>query len=109
MMPPSGALLKEVMKHQQIRALYLPPSIAEQLLSEPNGIDFFKGLDFLCYTGGPFSSNAGRLLSTVTELCPLYGSTEAFQVPQLAPGMYLLVKLLGNFPALMLPVSSDIC
>ena len=85
LMPPSGSLLKEVMRHQSLRALYLPPSIAEQLLQEPGGLDFFRGLDFLCYTGGPFSPSAGEQLSKVTELCPLYGSTEAFQVPQLAP------------------------
>ncbi|KAF2832434.1 putative NRPS-like enzyme [Ophiobolus disseminans] len=85
LMPPSGELLKEVMRHQKLRALYLPPSIAEQLLMEPGGLEFFRDLDFLSYTGGPFSPSAGELLSTVTELCPLYGSTEAFQVPQLAP------------------------
>jgi thioester reductase-like protein len=85
LMPPSGLLLKEVMRHQKLRTLYLPPSIAEELLMEPGGLDFFRGLDFLCYTGGPFSPSAGELLATVTELCPLYGSTEAFQVPQLAP------------------------
>lgn len=83
--PPSGSLLKEVMKHQNLRALYLPPAVPEQLLLEPNGIDFFKGLEFLAYTGGPFSLAAGERLSAVTELCPLYGSTEAFQVPQLKP------------------------
>ncbi|KAL9623093.1 MAG: hypothetical protein Q9160_002607 [Pyrenula sp. 1 TL-2023] len=73
------------MKHQKLRALYLPPAVPEQLLLEPNGIDFFKELDFLAYTGGPFSPAAGERLSAVTELCPLYGSTEAFQVPQLKP------------------------
>lgn len=85
LMPPSGSLLKEVMRHQKLRALYLPPSIAEQLLMEPGGLDFFKELDFLCYTGGPFSPSAGEKLTAVTELVPLYGSTETFQVPQLAP------------------------
>ena len=84
-MPPSGKLLKVIMQHQKIRALYVPPMIPEQLLQEPGGLDFFRGLDFLCYTGGPFSPTAGRLLASVTELCPLYGSTEAFQVPQLVP------------------------
>lgn len=83
--PPSGALLKEIMKQQKLRALYIPPAIAEQLLQEPQGIDFFRDLDFLCYTGAPFSPNAGKQLVEVTELCSLYGSTEAFQVPQLAP------------------------
>lgn len=85
LMPPSAALMKEVMKHQKLRALYIPPSIAEQVLQEPNGLDLFRGLDFLCYTGGPFSQKAGEILAQVTELLPLYGSTEAFQVPQLAP------------------------
>lgn len=73
------------MCHQSLHALYLPPSIAEQLLSEPGGLEFFKDLEILCYTGGPFSPSAGEQLSKVTELCPLHGSTEAFQVPQLAP------------------------
>ncbi|KAF2202987.1 acetyl-CoA synthetase-like protein [Delitschia confertaspora ATCC 74209] len=83
--PPSGTLLKDVFRYQDLRALYLPPSIAEQLILEPGGIEYFKNLDFLCYTGGPFSPVAGEQLSKVTELCPLYGCTEAFQVPQLAP------------------------
>ncbi|PSN65724.1 acetyl-CoA synthetase-like protein [Corynespora cassiicola Philippines] len=85
LMPPSGVLLKEIMKHQSLRALYLPPSIAEQLLSEPDGLDFFRGLDFVAYTGGPFSPEAGAKLSAVTELCPFYGSTEAFHPPQIVP------------------------
>ena len=85
LMPPSAALMKEVMEQQKLKALYLPPSIAEQVLHEPGGLDLFRGLDFLCYTGGPFSQKAGETLAQVTELIPLYGSTEAFQVPQLAP------------------------
>ncbi|MCJ1366763.1 hypothetical protein MMC16_005893 [Acarospora aff. strigata] len=59
--------------------------VAEQLLQEPGGLEFFKELEFLCYTGGPFSPTTGKLLAGVTELCPLYGSTEAFQVPQVVP------------------------
>lgn len=84
-MMPSGPLLKEIMQQQELRALYVPPTVAEQLLQEPNGIDFFKKLEYLFYTGGPFSPSAGEKLSKVTTVCPLYGSTEAFQVPQLEP------------------------
>ncbi|KAI4133672.1 MAG: hypothetical protein LQ338_000001 [Usnochroma carphineum] len=83
--PPSAALMKEIMKQQKLRALYVPPSIAKQVLHEPDGLDLFRELEFLCYTGGPFSQKAGEVLAQVTELLPLYGSTEAFQVPQLAP------------------------
>jgi thioester reductase-like protein len=85
LLPPSGTLLKEIMRQQKLRALYVPPAIAEQLLQEPQGIEFFRHLDFLCYTGAPFSPTAGKQLVEVTELCSLYGSTEAFQVPQLVP------------------------
>lgn len=55
------------------------------MLAEPDGIDYFKELDFICYTGGPFSPDAGQELIEVTDLVPLYGSTEAFQTPQLVP------------------------
>ncbi|ROW07947.1 hypothetical protein VMCG_03404 [Cytospora schulzeri] len=82
---PNGALLKEVLKQQEVRAMYIPPFMAEQLLSEPNGFDYFRGLDFVCYTGSPFSPSAGQQLVQVTNLVPLYVSTEAFQVPQLVP------------------------
>ena len=85
LMPPSGQLLKQIMKSQQLRAIYIPPSIAEQLLQEPGSLDLFKKLDFLCYTGAPFSQCAGQQLVEVTTLVSLYGSTEAFQVPQLVP------------------------
>ena len=83
--PPSGAILKQVFQHQRLRALYIPPSIAEQLLQDSQNMSYFKDLDFVCYTGGPFSQSAGAKLVEVTSLVPLYGSTEAFQVPQLVP------------------------
>ncbi|KAF3764063.1 hypothetical protein M406DRAFT_107415 [Cryphonectria parasitica EP155] len=83
--PPDSALLKEVLKQQKIRAMYIHPSMAEQLLAEPDGIEYFRGIDFVCYTGSPFSPSAGQQLVQVTDLVPLYGSTEAFQTPQLVP------------------------
>lgn len=84
-MPPSGQLLKQIMESQILRAIYVPPAIAEQLLQEPGSLELFKTLDFLCYTGAPFSPAAGKQLVEVTTLVSLYGSTEAFQVPQLVP------------------------
>ena len=82
---PDGTILKQVFEHQRLRALYIPPSIAEQLLQDPKNNSYFAGLDFICYTGGPFSQSAGAKLAEVTSLVPLYRSTEAFQVPQLVP------------------------
>ncbi|KAH8885303.1 acetyl-CoA synthetase-like protein [Thozetella sp. PMI_491] len=83
--PPNGDLLKEVLRQQNIRAMYILPFMAEQLLAEPGGLDYFRGVDFVCYTGSPFSPSAGQQLAQVTDLVTLYGSTEAFQTPQLVP------------------------
>lgn len=83
--PPSSAILKEVMKHHRLRAIFIPPILAEALLHDPGAVELFRNLDFIAYTGGPFSPEAGKMLSAVTTLRPFYGSTEAFQVPQLAP------------------------
>ena len=83
--PPSGSLISEVMRYQDIRGLYIPPSIAEQLLQQPNGLDHFKKLKFLCYAGGPLSPSAGEIISQVTQVCQFYGSTETSLIQQLAP------------------------
>ncbi|KAI8951166.1 hypothetical protein F4801DRAFT_301452 [Xylaria longipes] len=82
---PDSALLKLVMLHQKLRCMFLPPAVIEQLLHEPNGIDFFKGLDFLVYSGAPFSPSIGDKLSKVVEIISPFGSTEVYPQPELAP------------------------
>lgn len=83
--PATGSMVVEIMRQQKLHGLYVPPAIAEQLLQEPGGIDYFRGLDFLCYAGGPLSPAAGDLISQVTDICTLYGSTETGQIHQLVP------------------------
>ena len=83
--PATGAMLKEIMGHQKLRGLYLPPTIAEQLLQEPGGVDNFRGLDFLCYAGGPLATTAGDLISNLIDVCTTYGGTETGQIHQLFP------------------------
>lgn len=83
--PPSGALVADIMQQQNIRGCILPPSVVEQLLHEPNGLDYFKQLDIVCYAGGPLSQAAGNAISRVTMVCQFYGSTEVGQIRQLVP------------------------
>ena len=83
--PPSGQLVREIMTKQEIKSLFVPPAIADQVLQEPDGLDFFKGLDFMYTAGGPLSDSAGDLISSVTSVCQLYGSTETSQIPMLVP------------------------
>ena len=83
--PPTGHLASEMMKHYQLRALFCPPTIFEQLVIEPEGLEQAKRLDFLLYAGGPLSTTTGNLLSQVTDVCQFYGSTETGAVPALVP------------------------
>lgn len=83
--PPSGALVAAIMQQQKIRGCILPPFVVEQLLHEPNGVDFFKQLDIVCYAGGPLSQATGDTISKVTMICQFYGSTEVGQIRQLVP------------------------
>ncbi|KAI0854529.1 hypothetical protein F4860DRAFT_112179 [Xylaria cubensis] len=84
-MIPDSALLKLVMQYQKLRSMFLPPAVIEGLLHEPNGIDAFKRLDFLVYSGAPFSPAIGNRLSKVVEIISPFGSTEVYPQPELAP------------------------
>ena len=83
--PPTGHLASEIMQYYELRALFCPPTIFEQLVIEPAGLEQAKRLDFLLYAGGPLSTNTGNLLSQVTDVCQFYGSTETGAIPALVP------------------------
>lgn len=59
--------------------------VIEGLLHEPNGIDAFKHLDCLVYSGAPFSPVNGDRLSKVVEIISPFGSTKVYPQPELAP------------------------
>ena len=83
--PPTGRLASEIMKYYDLRALFCPPTIFEQLIREPEGLEQAKSLDFLIYAGGPLSTTTGNLLSQNTDVCQFYGSTETGAAQTLVP------------------------
>ena len=83
--PPTGRLASEIMKHYDLRALFCPPTIFEQLVMEPEGLEQAKRLDFLLYAGGPLTTRTGDLLSQVTDVCQFYGATETSAISALVP------------------------
>ena len=78
-------MLKEIMQHQKLRGLYLPPALASDLLQQPGGVENFRDLDFMCYAGGPLATAAGDEISKVTDICQIYGGTETGQIHQIFP------------------------
>ncbi|KAL2206734.1 NRPS-like enzyme [Sarocladium strictum] len=74
--PASGELVSQAMRKLKIRAAFCPPTVIEQLLEQPGGYEQAASLDWIMYTGGPLAKAVGDRLSTVTDVCQLYGSTE---------------------------------
>ncbi|KAI9879042.1 MAG: hypothetical protein M1830_009784 [Pleopsidium flavum] len=83
--PSTGQMASQIMHRYHLRALFCPPTIFEQLVQEPQGLEQAKRLDFLLYAGGPLSTNTGNLLSQVTDVCQFYGQTETGAVQALVP------------------------
>lgn len=84
-LPPSGSLVAEILKHQDVCAFYVPPSIIEQWAAEPAAAEQAKKLRFVLYGGGPLSPRIGDWLSQMTDVCQMYGSLEIGQVQLLVP------------------------
>ncbi|KAI0169257.1 hypothetical protein GGR52DRAFT_581433 [Hypoxylon sp. FL1284] len=82
---PDASLLRDITLSQKLRAMFVPPSLVEQALQEPDGLDLFKNLDFISYAGAPFNPVLGERLSKVVDLTSSYGSTEIFSLPGLFP------------------------
>lgn len=80
--PPSGELVSQALKMVKFRGAWCPPSVIEQLAALPGGLDQIASLDWMIYTGGPLAPAVGDVVSKVTDLCQLYGSTETG--PQIA-------------------------
>ncbi|KAI8625972.1 acetyl-CoA synthetase-like protein [Xylariaceae sp. FL1651] len=85
-MLPDGNLLRAIKQHNKLRSIILPPSIVEQIVQEPNGIEIFQDVDFLISSGAPISPAVGERLSPVIEIRQPYGSTEMMLIPELDPG-----------------------
>ncbi len=73
------------MRRFNLKALFCPPNIYEQLLQEPDAIELAKKVEFVMYAGGPLTTATGTALSKVTDVCGFYGSTETSPVQALVP------------------------
>ncbi|KAK4997012.1 hypothetical protein LTR66_003502 [Elasticomyces elasticus] len=88
--PATGESCLEVMhvleQHRRIlRGLLVPPTVLEQLVQEPDGLQQISRLDFVMFTGGPLAPSVGDRLSQMTDICQLIGSTETGPLPGLVP------------------------
>ncbi|KAK7178811.1 male sterility protein [Paraphaeosphaeria sporulosa] len=66
-------------------ALFVPPSLLEQLWSYPSPSALLQNLRFIVYIGGPLSAAIGDEISRTIHVRQLYGSTETLTIPLLEP------------------------
>ena len=88
--PATGDCCLEMIRNLQReghfpRAMLVAPTVVEQMVQEPGGLDEASKLDFVMFTGGPLAPSIGDRLSQVTDICQLIGSTETGPVPNLVP------------------------
>ncbi|KAL8639148.1 MAG: hypothetical protein Q9228_003782 [Teloschistes exilis] len=83
--PSTGETAAAVMRQFDLKALFCPPHIYEQLLQEADAIKLASKLKFIMYAGGPLTTVTGNALSKVTDVCGFYGSTETSPAQALVP------------------------
>jgi len=75
--PSRGQTAAEVIRRFNLKTLFCPPNIYEQLLQERDAIEHAKCLEFVMYAGGPLTTATGSALSNVTDVCGFYGACTA--------------------------------
>ena len=83
--PPTGEMVKDIMKYQDLKGIIVPPSVIEQMVQQPRATELFKRFEWVFYAGRPLSKSLGDKLSSITSLGQFYGATEIIQVQLLLP------------------------
>ncbi|KAK4994905.1 hypothetical protein LTR66_005174, partial [Elasticomyces elasticus] len=83
--PASGELCCKILRSVPCKALYSPPSVLEQLVQEPDGLELCSKLEFVVFAGGPLAPAAGDKIASVTYIGAMIGSTEIGIIPSIFP------------------------
>lgn len=66
--PPTGALMKQIMDHVELKLLFALPMLIEQVARTEGGMEKLKRLDYLTYTGGPLPKWIGDVLADDVQI-----------------------------------------
>lgn len=86
--PITPSLVDDMMEHANIDALMIAPSTVEELAYSPSSLELLqkKEIKFITYGGGPVGQQAGDIITKLTVLQNLIGSTEAGLYSLIWPG-----------------------
>ncbi|MCJ1352224.1 MAG: hypothetical protein MMC33_002208 [Icmadophila ericetorum] len=108
--PPSGKVLREILRFYPLRGTFAAPNIIEEFALESDGLKEASKFDFLLFMGGPLAATAGDHLSKVVTLCQFYGSTETLEIATLIPASedWAYIEFHPSIEADMQPIDDNI-
>lgn len=74
---PNAEVNLEIIQVAKPRVGFFPPSILEDMVEIPGGMEALKTLDFIMFAGAPLSQEIGDKISRVAKIQTIIGSTEA--------------------------------
>ncbi|KAH6618355.1 hypothetical protein B0J18DRAFT_277146 [Chaetomium sp. MPI-SDFR-AT-0129] len=83
--PPTADLVLHALEQVQPRSAVFPPSLLEDIINIPGGLEKLGKLDGVYYGGAPLAKAIGDKITRVTQLVNTIGSTETFNFPNLNP------------------------
>ncbi|GKZ26995.1 putative NRPS-like protein biosynthetic cluster [Aspergillus brasiliensis] len=86
---PSAAGMVEGIKQSQANVAIIPPSILEELVEEPDLLQYCaQNLDCMIYCGGDLPPQVGDMVASKVPLYNQYGSTELGLIPMILSKVY---------------------
>jgi nucleoside-diphosphate-sugar epimerase/aryl carrier-like protein len=85
--PFSADLIEQVLEDVKVTMLIAPPSILEELVASPSGLQRLQQakLKLIMYGGGPLAKKTGDVLAKIAPLTSFLGSTETGVFPTYVP------------------------
>ncbi|EME42311.1 hypothetical protein DOTSEDRAFT_73214 [Dothistroma septosporum NZE10] len=75
--PVNADIIVEVLNEARPTSTLAPPSILEEVVEAPGGLEALGKLEHVFFGGGPLATSTGDKLIEVTKLVTMIGSTEA--------------------------------
>ncbi|KAF7192480.1 Non-canonical non-ribosomal peptide synthetase FUB8 [Pseudocercospora fuligena] len=75
--PPTPDLIIKTLNQTGAKYSLTPPSMLEEIVEAPSGLDALTKLDLVFYGGGPLADGTGDKVNEVSRVVAVIGSTEA--------------------------------
>lgn len=83
--PPSVSTVEHVLESNFATNGLIPPSLLAEIANEETVLPKLSCWRSVAFGGGPLDEQAAKLIWKYTQILPLLGSTETFNIPELAP------------------------